>query len=106
MLLLQKFKQSVCLYRYKENPNGLDVKNIDGTIFRIYWTPFLKGNAVLYRNILNELRFSNNYKLGNESIADFKISSDKSFQLEYTDREVDICWKVITQLLNYLTNNK
>jgi len=94
LLLLQKNKQNASVYRYKENPNNLDIQNIDGTIFRIYWTPFLKGYAVLYRNILNELKFSNNYKVGNENLMDYKISSDRSFQLEYTDREIDLCWKV------------
>ena len=87
--------------------------NIEASVLRVYQTPFTSGYCVLYRNILNELRFSENYKppslpnfnneeinpyeddndeYNNENITNekFKISDVNEIKLDYNEREIDV----------------
>jgi hypothetical protein len=67
-------------------------QRIEGTILRVYSTPFAGGFVVLYRNALNELRYSKNFTDNNR--FNFETSEFALMRLDYSEREVDIIWKV------------
>jgi len=67
-------------------------QRIEGTILRVYATPFVSGFVVLYRNALNELRYSKNFSDGDQ--FNFETSEFALMRLDYSEREVDIIWKV------------
>lgn len=90
LFLLSKNKQTAIILNLETQTK--QSKNIDGTILRVYWTPFCNGHTVLYRNILNELKFSANFK--SEDQFDFKNINDNCFRLDYSEREIDVIWKV------------
>jgi len=92
IFLLNKQKQIADIYILDKNI--IDKKQIEATILRVYNTPFNNGYTVLYRNVLNELKYSMNYKNKND-ILDFKCSDITLLRLDYSEREVDIIWKVI-----------
>jgi hypothetical protein len=48
--------------------------------------------VVIYRNILNELKFSANIK--DQDIYNYKVYNDINFRLEYSEREIDLIWQV------------
>ncbi len=48
--------------------------------------------VVIYRNILNELKFSANFK--DQDIYNYKVYNDINFRLEYSEREIDLIWQV------------
>jgi WD40 repeat protein len=90
LLLLAKSKLFVTVYNIIESRK--ENKNIEGSILKMYWTPFCFGYTVLYRNALNELKFSSN--LTSMEMMDFKNINDKCYRLDYSEREIDIIWKV------------
>jgi hypothetical protein len=92
IFLLHKNRQHALIYNIKENKK--ETKNIEGSVLRVYWTPFCEGQTVLYRNILSELKFSSNLKMTNE-VMDYRCINDNSFRLDYSERETDIVWKRI-----------
>lgn len=58
--MLGKDMQNGFLYQIStENLNKIE---IESSALRIYHTPFNDGYCILYRNLLNELKFSDNYK--------------------------------------------
>jgi hypothetical protein len=67
-------------------------QRIEGTILRVYSTPFVGGFVVLYRNALNELRYSKNFS--DKDQFNFETSDFALMRLDYSEREVDIIWKV------------
>ena len=91
IFLLNKKKQVGEIYDLEDNK--IDIQQIEGTILRVYSTPFNNGYTVLYRNILNELKYSANYRSNN--LFDFKNTDNTLLRLDYSEREVDIIWKVI-----------
>ena len=60
-LLLNKNKQIAMIYNV--NTNSIENVNIEGSINRVYWSPFTQGYSVIYRNVLNQLKFSENISL-------------------------------------------
>jgi len=91
VFMLNKQKQVADIFTL--DSNTIDKKQIEGTILRVYSTPFNNGYTVLYRNILNELKYSANYKNNNDKL-DFKSSDITLLRLDYSEREVDVVWKV------------
>lgn len=91
IFLLNKQKQVADVFDL--STEKIEKHQIEGTILRVYSTPFNNGYTVLYRNILNELRYSTNYK--SNDLFDFKTSENVLLRLDYSEREVDIIWKVI-----------
>ena len=58
--MLGKDKQNGYLYQISTE---IETKvEIESSALRIYHTPFNEGYCILYRNLLNELKFSENYK--------------------------------------------
>ena len=58
--LLGKDKQNGYLYQIStEKETKIE---IESSALRIYHTPFNEGYCILYRNLLNELKYSENYK--------------------------------------------
>ena len=49
-------------FLFQISTGKLTTNEIDSSALRIYHTPFNDGYCVLYRNVLNELKFSQNYK--------------------------------------------
>ena len=49
-------------FLYQISTTKLTKIEIESSALRIYHTPFNDGYCILYRNLLNELKFSNNYK--------------------------------------------
>jgi WD40 repeat protein len=92
LFLLNKSRQFITLYNWETKALAENL-NIDGTVLRLYNTPFTKGYTVLYRNILSELKFSSNISQQNE-FYDFKCSNVNTYRLDYSEREIDIVWKV------------
>jgi hypothetical protein len=90
IFLLNKLKQVADIFNLESN--AIEKKQIEGTILRVYSTPFNNGYTVLYRNILNELKYSANYSNGD--LFDFKCSDSTLLRLDYSEREVDVVWKV------------
>ena len=63
--MLGKDKQNGYLYQIStENETKIE---IESSALRIYHTPFNEGYCILYRNLLNELKFSENYKKINKT---------------------------------------
>src|SRR5690606_9984437 len=58
IFLLHKNRQHAVIYNVVEGKK--ETRNIEGSILRVYKTPFAKGQTVLYRNVLSELKFSAN----------------------------------------------
>lgn len=90
VFLLQKNKQIATIFKVNENKR--ETRNIEGTIMRVYWTPFMMSYVVIYRNILNELKFSANLK--DQDYYNYKVYNDLNFRLEYSEREIDLIWQV------------
>ena len=61
ILFLHKNKQIVILFDVINQTT--ENKNIEGSINRMYGTPFTNGFCVVYRNVLNQLKFSENIGL-------------------------------------------
>ena len=57
--MLNKDKQTGIIYSISSRSS--EQKPIESTVKRIYNTPFNNGYCILYRNMLDELRFSENY---------------------------------------------
>lgn len=100
IFMLNKLKQVAEIFNLDENV--IEKKQIEGTVLRVYSTPFNNGYTVLYRNILNELKYSANYR--DSDLFDFKCSDSTLLRLDYSEREVDIIWKVIKLKSFYKTN--
>ena len=49
-------------FLYQISTGNLNKIEIESSALRIYHTPFNDGYCILYRNLLNELKFSDNYK--------------------------------------------
>ena len=113
--MLSKDKQTGIIYSISSRNS--EQKPIESTVKRIYNTPFNNGYCILYRNMLDELRFSENYipfiqqeekelkenpyKLdeGNpynnnnddiQSKLSFKLIQTNMFKLDYNEREIDV----------------
>jgi len=95
VFLLHKNKSEGLIYNV-ENKTKVS-KNLETSITRVYKTPFAEGHCVVYRNVVNELKFSAN--LRSSDLFDFKCTNENSFRLDYSEREIDICWKVFNKLL-------
>ena len=91
VFLLQKNKQTAIVYKLKENKQ--ETRGIDGTILRAYWTPLNLNYTIIYRNILNELKFSAN--LRDNDLYNYKVCNELNFRLEYSEREIDLIWQVM-----------
>jgi hypothetical protein len=63
--MLGKDKQNG--YLYQINTDTETKIEIESSALRIYHTPFNDGYCILYRNLLNELKFSDNYKKINKT---------------------------------------
>ena len=60
LYMLGKDKQNGYLYQISKET---EIKiEIESSALRVYHTPFNEGYCILYRNLLNELKFSENYK--------------------------------------------
>lgn len=94
LLMIQKDKHSALLYDIQNEAQ--QTISIDASVNRVYNTPFCEGYCVLYRNVLNELKFSENLlpsDLGNEgSKLRFKSINENQFKLDFSEREVDIAF--------------
>ena len=115
IFMLNKDKQTGIIYSI--STENSEQKQIESTVKRVYNTPFNNGYCILYRNMLDELRFSENYKPifkqenneikdnpyaldddnpynnGNEDIQSkllFKPIQTNMFKLDYNEREIDI----------------
>lgn len=75
ILMIDQNKQTCIIYNFNDN-NSIS-KSIEGNVLRVYWTPFCSGYSVLYRNVLNQLKFSENICLskyhGEKDNKDFSI---------------------------------
>lgn len=93
IFFLKNDNQNAMIYDIESK--SITTKRIEGTILRVYPTPFVSGFTVLYRNALNELRYSKNF-LGQDQF-DFETSEFALMRLDYSEREVDIIWKKLEQ---------
>ena len=64
-------------FLYQISTGNLTKIEIESSALRIYHTPFNDGYCILYRNLLNELKFSENYK----KISKKNNSIDKTFDI-------------------------
>jgi hypothetical protein len=92
LFLLNKNKQSGSIFNLKEKTKK-DGLNLEGTVLRLYWTPFNNGYTLLYRNILSELKYSNNANPIND-VYDYRCGNI-TLRLDYSEREIDVVWKKI-----------
>lgn len=88
--MISKDKQNGIIYSITEKKKL--VKGIDASVVRVYNTPFNNGYCVLYRNVLNELKFSAN--LIEEDQFAFKCINDNTFKLDFSEREIDVIFNV------------
>jgi len=102
IFMLNKSKQVAEIFTLESNL--VEKKQIEGTILRVYSSPFNSGYTVLYRNILNELKYSANYN--SNDLFDFKCSDNTLLRLDYSEREVDVIWKVIYRVKFFKLNIK
>jgi WD40 repeat protein len=91
LFLLSKSRQVIAIYNW-EAKQLMENINIDGTVLRLYNTPFTNGYTVLYRNTLSELKFSSNINAQNNAY-DFRCDNINTYRLDYSEREIDIVWK-------------
>lgn len=68
LLLLHKNKQIAIFYDLKTKL--VENKSIEGSIQRMYKTPFVDGYCIIYRNVLNQLKFSENISLSDLHFTD------------------------------------
>lgn len=91
ILMIDKTKQIASIYNI--SLNEIKSYNIEGSINRVYYTPFSEGYAVIYRNVLNQLKFSENINLSkfhiksreNDSFLLINTNTDANTEVNYNE---------------------
>lgn len=92
--MINKDKNSGQLYSLSRGT--LQPHSIEASVIKVYKTPFNEGCCVLYRNILNELKFSDNVNNSKNEVGEpamiFKCTdmTNKVFKLDFSEREIDV----------------
>ena len=87
-LMIHKDKHNAILYTISANTR--EMTSLDASVVRVYNTPFNNGNCVLYRNVLNELKFSDNLTNAKNDITQFKCVNTITYKLDFSEREIDV----------------
>ena len=86
MVMMSKCKQKLILFKY---PSLVKTEHsLGGTISKMYSTPFNLGYGILYRNVMNQLKFS--ASCFSEDMYDFKNVTKNTLRLDYNTREIEI----------------